>query len=211
MANCAAPIVDMSEFQCTICHSSQLHEACVAPPGPVRDDSRTTETAPPGRMAHSAITAEQWAQARKCMDLVGALARKGRYRRTIADVDAVAKALGRSAKTIYRWLNRFEKAGTIEVFLTKERSDQGRSRLRNEVEEVMQQAIRDLLLAREYGTVKAAYSAVRKHCVEAGYPAPSIGTVRNRYLQLSGNSAVTNRPAEAKRPIGAGMRHKQAA
>ena len=135
----------------------------------------------------------EWTDATKHMDLVRVLVDKGRYVRSKADVQVVADATGKSLKTIYRWIKQFEGDGTITPFLRKERTDKGTGRLRPEVEALIDDAIKRLLLKRTPETFEAVQTDVANSCKKSDLKVPAVSTIRARYLQIAEQKRVESR------------------
>ncbi|MBB3122456.1 Mu transposase C-terminal domain-containing protein, partial [Pseudoduganella violacea] len=140
-----------------------------------------------------AISNEVWKATSSQLDVIRELHAIGRHQRTRAQLEEAGLKLGKSPKTIYRWLKLFEKDETIAALLPKDRADKGSSRLHDDVELVMQDAIKRNLLKREAGTVKAVHKDVTKECGLKGLKAPSLSVVRRRYLAIPEKVRVASR------------------
>jgi len=139
------------------------------------------------------IPSEQWAEASKRLELIRSLDQKGRYKRSQIEIHAIANILDRSPQTVYRWLKKYEQDGSISAFLPKERTDKGCGRLDEAVEEIIHEAIRRLLLKREFGTIKDVHRDVKRACTERNLKAPGMTVIRDRFLQISEKERVASR------------------
>jgi putative transposase len=59
----------------------------------------------------------------------------------LANVKKVARVLGKHPATVYRWIEDYKHSERLSVFLRKERSDRGTSRLSSEVNKIIDTAI----------------------------------------------------------------------
>ena len=95
------------------------------------------------------VPEKAWQAATKQFKSIQPLLEMDDAKRTLADVQKVADALGKHPVTIYRWINEYKHAGRLSVFLRKERSDRGTSRLSKEIETIIDNAIKDIYLTAE--------------------------------------------------------------
>src|ERR1039457_3311 len=79
------------------------------------------------------VSTEAWQTAVKRFKALKPLLELDGSGRTLAKVSAVATALGKHPSTIYRWIEEYECTQRLSVFLRKERSDRGKSRLSAQV------------------------------------------------------------------------------
>ena len=140
----------------------------------------------------TSILAERWAKASARWEVIGDLEKKGRYKRTKDEIAAIAAKMGKSPQTIYRWMKNYEKNGSIDTFLRKERTDAGASRLCDEVETIITGEIERCFLKRESGTYKDVHREVKRVCTEQSLKVPGITTIRDRFLKLSEKERITN-------------------
>ena len=166
------------------CRHLQTKETVKLPLSEIRPD-RDRAKANPNVLDYSSVDLHEWTEAGKQMDAIRTLAEKGRYVRSLQDVRAVANQLGKSTKTIYRWLQKFETDGTIQTFLRKARTDKGIGRLHQDVEPLIDEAIQAILMKREPGPFAKARKNIEKTCVKKGLPVPAISTIRARFLKIS--------------------------
>jgi hypothetical protein len=79
------------------------------------------------------VPEEAWQTAVRRFKILKPLFEIGHTERTFAQVSKIAAALGKHPSTIYRWIEDYERAERLLVFLRKERSDRGKSRLPSKV------------------------------------------------------------------------------
>ncbi|CAG0995415.1 Transposon Tn7 transposition protein TnsB [Rhodocyclaceae bacterium] len=113
--------------------------------------------------------------------------------RTLAMIKKVADSLGKHPATIYRWIDKYAKTKRISVFLAKERSDRGSTRLSADVEAVIEQAIKDKYLTSEKPDPHAVIEEVALHCFQKGLKRPHGNTILNRIGRLPERTKVAKR------------------
>jgi len=85
--------------------------------------------------------------------------------------------LAKHPSTIYRWIEDYERAERLSVFLRKERSDRGKSRLPSKVNAIIETAIDKIYLTAEQPNVGADIEEVQLQCFKAnavGAPSPRL-------------------------------------
>lgn len=190
-------ITDLHQLFCRSLASKEMVQLPIIEIAP--DENQNLEEKATAKSTELAtISAEDWADASRRLDPVRELARKGRYNRSLAEVEAVARLLEKSPKTIYRWLSKFDKVGTIEAFLRKERTDKGDGRIDEAVEALIQESIKRLLMKREYGTYDDVHVDVKRSCLKKGLRPPGITTIRDRFLKISQADRVASRQGAKK-------------
>lgn len=113
--------------------------------------------------------------------------------RTLAMVKTVADSIGKHPATIYRWIDKYSKTKRISVFLAKERSDRGSTRLSAKVEAVIEQAIQDKYLTSEKPDPHAVIEEVNLQCFQQGLKRPHSNTILNRIGRLPERTKVEKR------------------
>ena len=113
--------------------------------------------------------------------------------RTLANVKEVAEALGKHPATIYRWMDEYDHTRRLSVFLRKERSDQGLKRLPLELDQIIEQAIKDKYLIEERPDVSAVIEEVELRCFEKKIKKPHPNTVRRRVSMVSDRTKLEKR------------------
>jgi putative transposase len=111
------------------------------------------------------------------------------------DVEARAKEVGVNAATLYRWLNRYQSYGVMSALIPKVRGcRQGKRRIGNRQEEVIQEVIDDFYLTKQRPTKEKAVEEVLRRCqLRVIEPAPSPGTIRARLFEVSERRTLRGR------------------
>jgi putative transposase len=129
------------------------------------------------------IPEEAWQTAVRRFEILKSLLNMGDPRRTLSDVKKVARALGKHPATVYRWIENYEHSERLSVFLRKQRSDRGISRLSNKVEKIIDAAIRKIYLTAERPDAAAVIEEVYLQCFKRKIKEkPSPNTIRARIL-----------------------------
>lgn len=139
------------------------------------------------------IPQEEWNLASMRLEAIRKLHDLGRNHRTHELIDATCKTLGKSRQTIYRWLKKYEVDGTITPFLRDNRSDKMQSRLDPEVDKIIMDSIKRILLKLEYGTIREVYYDVKECCLKKGLKPPGESSIRARFLAISEEERVRSR------------------
>jgi putative transposase len=135
--------------------------------------------APPNLVS---VPAAEWQVAVKRFKILKPLLNMEQSRRTAADVKRAARVLGKHPVTVYRWLENYRRCERLSVFLRKERSDRGSSRLSNKVEKIIAAAIKNIYLTAEKPSMVAVTEEVSLQCFKNDIkkkPAP-----RSRYCPM---------------------------
>ncbi|MGG7666051.1 helix-turn-helix domain-containing protein [Dyadobacter sp. BHUBP1] len=91
-----------------------------------------------------------------------------------------------SVATIYRWVERFETMGVVSSLMDISRDGgKGKTRIPEEVDIVIQDAIKTQYLTRQRKPLGKVYQTVASVCKQAGLPLPHSNTIRNRVLQIA--------------------------
>lgn len=188
-------VIEITDINHVLCRSLTTNNTTTFPVQEISPDDNPDLYGknPPNAPDLASIPIEEWRQASKNLELVRGLHQMGRYRRTHADIELVAKATEKSTQTIYRWLSLYEKDSTITSFLPKQRIDKGRGRLSEEVDAVIQDTIKKLLLKREFGTIKDVHRDVKRFCLDKNLPVPGKTAIRDRFLKISDKERVSSR------------------
>ena len=143
-------------------------------------------------------TESHWIRAHARADAVDSLARADR--RSVADIQRVASEHSVSIATIYRWLNRYERTGTVASLLPEKPSGgAGKSRIQSEVEDIIQHFIKARYLTRQKPKASVIIEDVREACHRAGLPKPHGNTIRARLKRIPGRVSAKRR--EDKRAL----------
>ena len=131
------------------------------------------------------IPAEAWKRAVTRFQVLKPLLEMDRAKRTFEKVQKVANALGRHPATLYRWMEAYERSERISVFLRKDRSDRGKSRLSKKVNAIIEAAIKKIYLKAERPDVAAVVEEVRLQCFKSKIKKqPHADTIRQRVAAL---------------------------
>ncbi len=128
------------------------------------------------------IPEEKWVKALQTFKIIEPLVLCGKKNRTRSDVVKIASTSGVNPSTIYRWLNKYEKTGLVSSLIRNGRSDKGKSRLKPEVEDVIQEVIESFYLKDQKPSMSSVYGDVKRMCRSKGLVYPDETTVRNRIL-----------------------------
>lgn len=137
------------------------------------------------------IDEEAWDEAvekyRALRHLVHDAARKAQ------DVTNVASDLGVSMMTVYRWIKRIERSGTVTCLLRKRRTDAGKRRLPEAVEKIVQDVIAEEYLTSLKKSPTKILNEVRRRCRNAELEAPSKTVIVSRIEAISPEEKVRKR------------------
>lgn len=139
------------------------------------------------------INDEEWGDAWRRFQVIRPLLGRSPRQRTKQEVLEVASALGKDATTIYRWITKWEKSKTVSALLRSQRSDNGKSRLPETVEAIVQSAIESSFLVRERPTHVELWERVAIECRKQGLTPPNLSTLRRRINQLQDRLVMTKR------------------
>jgi putative transposase len=94
-----------------------------------------------------------------------------------------SQSLNRHPATIYRWIDAHDHSERVSVLLRKGRSDQGGSRLSQEVDAIIEAAIKKIYLVAEQPQITAVIEEVELQCFKAKLKKPGANTLRSRQLR----------------------------
>lgn len=138
------------------------------------------------------VTEVQWQKARERAEAIKAML--GPTVRTVESVREVARKQGVSLSTIYRWIKRFGRTGTL-VSLVPERPNGGggKTRISRDAEEVIQKYIRERYLTRQKPSASVIIEDVQRACRRAGIRVPHGNTIRRRIKRIPGRIVAKDR------------------
>ena len=186
-------VVSLVDLHFVLCRKLSSSETTKLPIQELEKDIQSKAKQGKEKIDLAGVGSEEWTLATKQMAEVKALFEMGRRKKTREEIKQIAKEFDRSVPTIYRWLAKFEKDSTVRTFLKEERVDKGCSRLSPEVESLISEAIKRLLMKREFGTFGEVYLEVKQACLRNNIKHPSLATIRNRFYQISEKERVTSR------------------
>ena len=119
--------------------------------------------------------------------------------RTRQAVAQRALEVGVDTATLYRWLRRFEAAGTAHSLASRPPGvPRGTHRTRPDVEQIISVSIAAAYLTNEHPSIPRILANVLRRCAQAGVNPPHPNTVRNRVARLDGSTTARfARPDEA--------------
>lgn len=139
------------------------------------------------------VSDEEWSDAWQRFEAIRPLLSRGARKRTRQEVLDVANALGKDATTIYRWITKWENSKTVSSLIRSGRSDNGKSRLAETVEAIVQSAIESSFLVRERPTPVELWERVAIECRKIGLKPPNLSTVRRRINRLQDRLVMAKR------------------
>lgn len=139
------------------------------------------------------ISDKRWEQAKKRLKVLRPLLELGPYARGQAKVQAVAKELGRSPSTVYRWMAEWDKSKSIRVFLRLPREDKGRKRLDAKVDRLIRAVIKKEYLTNQRKMSATIVELVQIRCRKKKWPEPHRSTIVRRINDLQPRVAVLAR------------------
>ncbi|MDO9071638.1 MAG: DDE-type integrase/transposase/recombinase [Rubrivivax sp.] len=119
----------------------------------------------------------EWLGAQKLFETLKSLLDSANYDRSLADIDKAALALGKSRSTVYEYIGKYDKSKRISVFIRKQRSDKGGSRLPKKVQAIVDRVIGEFYLKEERPTPSATLEQIELDCRKAKVKPPSLKTL----------------------------------
>lgn len=101
-----------------------------------------------------------------------------------ADYEAVAKAAGKSVRTIYRWVERYRKNELLTGLMRSVRSDKGSYNLSAELESIIAEKIQSIYQVLERPSIKNLYDAICAECRKRNVQPPHKNTIGKRVANL---------------------------
>ena len=110
-------------------------------------------------------------------------------------IQEVCKELGLSRRTIFRLIKKYKNAGGTIISLVPQMSSggDGKFRLDQKIEIIIQEAIDKVYLSKQQNTVKSVIIEVKRRCIEADLKPPSKNTIHRRIKELSTKTALEKR------------------
>lgn len=108
-------------------------------------------------------------------------------KRTLKDVEVVAKQHEKGTATIYKWLEKYETYGTISSLGTSYKNSGGKNkgRLNDSVETVIESVIKKLYLNKQQYPFTTIYREIENECKNIGELIPTQNTIRNRINNIN--------------------------
>lgn len=109
----------------------------------------------------------------------------GKADRTRGDVVAIANAHGVSPATVYRWIDKVERYGTVTCLLRRPRTDKGKQRIPPSVEKIIKEVIVSQYLTGQQRKQARVFAQISARCRSEGHPTPSRSTLLRRIDQIA--------------------------
>ena len=111
------------------------------------------------------------------------------------DVDKRAKETGVSHVTIYRWLDLYLNAGTLDGLIPEKRGvKKGTGRILGAVEKIIKDVIKEVYLNPQRLTVENVIIEVRRRCIQKGIDKiPHANTIRKRVSEINDYDRIAKR------------------
>jgi putative transposase len=133
-----------------------------------------------------------WEEANRRYTLIKSLLKTPRCTREM--VEEQARAGGVHLGTIYRWIKAFRCTETVSALLPNKRGfKEGKIRLSQEVEAIVQATIEDFYLHKQKRSVSKTCEEVETRCRNTGLAAPHVNTIRNRIAARSEKERIARR------------------
>lgn len=138
-----------------------------------------------------ALSEQDWSIATERYETIRPLINKPN--RKTEDVDRLAAKHGFHRNTIYSWLRCYEQEGLVTALAPKQRSDKGTTKIDNQVELLLSEAIEEEYLTKQRKSVSSLIRTIELRCRRAKLPCPHPNTIRNRVKRLSDAVKVRRR------------------
>ncbi|WP_415716104.1 transposase [Maridesulfovibrio sp.] len=135
------------------------------------------------------LAEERYKAIEPLIDLIG---------RTKAIVCERALEVGVDVVTLYRWLRLYSDSRLLSSLVNTRRADKGKSRLEDNVEEIIADIIDKDFLTDQKIKVSHVYQRVKEECFNAGVEPPHLNTVRNRVKTIPHQKKVAKRQGRKK-------------
>ncbi|MCP3036907.1 Mu transposase C-terminal domain-containing protein [Xanthomonas euvesicatoria] len=138
------------------------------------------------------LSEEAWAEAQRRAAVLAPLINMDRPSKTL--VAEAGSHLGVDVVTVYRWLKRWRREGSISALAPQpSNGGRGKSRLRPEVEAVLAQSIQELFLTQQRLKPSRLMQDVRMRCRRMDLEPPNESTLRRRIASLAEKQVVEKR------------------
>ncbi len=123
------------------------------------------------------VSEVDWLSAQRVFTTLRPLLNSAKYDRSLADVDKAAADLGKSRSTIYEYLGKYDKSKRVSVFIRKQRSDKGNSRLPKKVQAIVDRILGEFYLKEERPTPSQTLEEIQLDCRKKKLKPPSLKTL----------------------------------
>ncbi len=125
------------------------------------------------------VSDEDWDEARSRLEAIRPMLT--RQERNSGLVERISKETSYSPATLYRWRKFYINSGLLSSLLpTKRSGGQGKGRISEEVEAIIENTLQNFYLTDQKQTIQATVDEVRRLCESANLPKPHWNTVKNR-------------------------------
>jgi len=145
---------------------------------------KTEEEIAPAEPDPQQISEADWQRAQARFAVIRPLIEQGTSSRH--EVQTRAEHTGYATATLYRWLSRYQRSGSLSALVVhKPGVIQGQALLLPEVNTIVDMTIEDTYLNQQKTSIRRTALEVERRCRDTGLPPPHPNTVRHRILQLS--------------------------
>lgn len=118
--------------------------------------------------------------------------------RTRSLVQETAKEHKSSTNTLYSWIKAYESSRSLSSLLPKTRSDKGRTKINDSVEEIIREVMATDYLTKQRKSVQKVCDLVAKRCAKEDLTPPHDNTIRNRVKALAPELVAQKREGRKK-------------
>jgi putative transposase len=141
------------------------------------------------------VSEADWQRAQARFAVIRPLIEQGTYSRR--EVQARAEHTGYATATLYRWLSRYQRSGSLSALVAHKRGViQGQALLLPEVNTIVDMTIEDTYLNQQKTSIRRTALEVERRCRDIGLPPPHPNTVRHRIGQLSAHRKYRGREGD---------------
>lgn len=142
------------------------------------------------------LSEKDWAVAEKRAEKIQVLVETQHSTRKL--VAKIAKQLGRSPATIYRWQAKYAKSGNPVLLAPHHPSGgRGKPRIDPNSNATVDEVLEELFLTKQRLSPKKVMDAVKARCLRASLPVPHINTVRRRIAAISERRKARSREGKS--------------
>lgn len=143
------------------------------------------------------FTDEDWKTAQKRFEAIRPLIDQGMVSKT--QMEARAREYSVTSMTLYRWLRRYNSAGSVSALVPMKRGwATGKSRLSPEVESIIVEIIDSYYLQPQRPSARKTILEVENRCKKMGIKPPNHTSVRKRIASLSEKTVLRGRGRSEK-------------
>ncbi len=129
------------------------------------------------------LSEKEWSSAQKKYEVIKPLLNAKGDGQLVAQR---AKETGINKATIYRWLEKYERAGSVALLAeSRGKALRGRKKLSKETEEILKQGIEEVYKTRQRRKIGKVINFVIKKCRDLGIEEPHQNTIRKRIREIN--------------------------